>query len=187
MTSDAEKDRSVRSLAAALGRRGQSNAGGLVLLTAITWLVYSSIGQGFLSSFNLFTLSQLAAQTAVIGFAQLVVLVIGRMNLAVGAVAVVVVMSTAWMTGIKGLDPVLGIIIGLALGAVLGALMGWLELKTKLNSFIVTLAMASVYTGLMLIVSKGNPVGTVPPSVTEVGANSLFTPYLSLLVIPALV
>jgi ribose transport system permease protein len=172
---------------APLRRFGQSNTGGLVLLTAITWLVYSVVGQGFLSSFNLFTLSQLAAQTAVIGFAQLVVLVLGRMNLAVGAIGVGVVMLTSWLMGPQGLTPVVAIVAGLAVGAGAGALMGWLELKTKLNSFIVTLAMSSIYIGVMLIVSKGVSVSTVPLEITQFGANNLLTPYLSYLVIPALV
>jgi ribose transport system permease protein len=172
---------------APLRRLGQSNTGGLVLLTAITWLVYSVIGQGFLSSFNLFTLSQLAAQTAVIGFAQLVVLVLGRMNLAVGAIGVGVVMLTGWLMGPKGVAPLPAIAIGLATGAAAGVLMGWLELKTKLNSFIVTLAMASIYTGLVLILSKGQSVSTIPEPIMQFGAGSLGTPYLSQLVIPAVV
>jgi ribose transport system permease protein len=187
MNAHARTDGTPRSLATALRRRGQSTTGGLVLLTAITWLVYAGVGQGFLSSFNLFTLSQLTAQTAIIGCAQLVLLAMGRMNLAVGAVGVAVVMATAWLTGIKGVDPAIGIALGLALGASLGVLMGWIELKTKLNSFIVTLAMASVYTGLMLIISKGSPVGTIPSSMTAFGSNSFLTPYLSFLIIPAAV
>ena len=35
---------------------GQSTVGGLLLLTAISWLVYGIVGDGFVSSFNLFTL-----------------------------------------------------------------------------------------------------------------------------------
>ncbi|MEA2254848.1 MAG: ribose transport system permease protein [Solirubrobacteraceae bacterium] len=179
--------RSKRSPTGVLGRSSQTTAGGLVALIAITWVIYGTIGNGFLSSFNLFTLSQLAAQTAVLGFAQLAVLALGRMNLAVGAVGVCVTMFTAWLIGVKHVDPILGIAAGLVLGAALGALMGWIELKTKLNSFIVTLAMASVYTGLMLLLSNGDPVGNIPTSIASFGANSMFTPYLSFLVIPTLV
>ncbi len=65
--------------------------------------------------------------------------------------------------------------------------MAWLELSTGLNSFIVTLAMGSVYTGLMLILSKGVSVSVLPPAVTAFGSRSLLSPYLSFLVIPAVV
>ena len=164
---------------------GQSTTGGLLLLTAISWLVYQSIGEGFLSSFNLFTLSQLASETAVIGLAQLVVIVIGRLNLAVGAVGAVVVMFTGWLVGVAGMNPLLGIMVGLLLGAAAGALMGWLELVTGLSSFIVTLAMASIYVGAVLILSGGASISSLPQSITDFGSNQLFTPSLSLLVLPA--
>lgn len=176
-----------RPSTAALWRLGRSSAGGLVVLTAITWLVYSTIGEGFLSSFNLFTLSQIAAGTAVIGFAQLVVLVVARMNLAVGAVGVSVVTFCGWLIGVQGINPILGIVIALLAGTAAGGLLGWIELKTRLNSFVVTLAMSSVYIGIMLLLTKGNPVGLMPAQVSKFGSSNFFTPYLSYLVIPALV
>lgn len=164
---------------------GQSTTGGLLLLTAISWLVYQSIGEGFLSSFNLFTLSQLASETAVIGLAQLVIIVIGRLNLAVGAVGAVVVMFTGWLIGVAGVNPVLGIVCGLLLGGAAAALIGWLELITGLSSFIVTLAMASIYVGAVLILSGGASISSLPQSITDFGSNQFVTPSLSLLVIPA--
>lgn len=164
----------------------RSNAAGLVLLVLITWSVYAAAGTGFLSSFNLFTLSQMAAGTAVIGMAQLAVVVTGRMNLAVGAIGVGVVMLTGWLLGPAGVPPLVAIPMGLAAGGAAGALMAWLELKTGLNSFIVTLAMASVYSGLMLILTKGESVSVLPSSVTSLGSRGL-GPYVSVLIVPALV
>lgn len=179
--------RNARALTSWFRQLGQSTVAGLLLLTVLSWIVYGVFGQGFLSSFNLFTLSQIAAGTAVIGFAQLVVLAIGRMNLAVGALGVTVVTFTGWLVGVKMMNPVLGIVVGLLLGTAAGALLAVIELKTKLNSFVVTLAMTSVYIGVMLLLTKGNPVGIVPASVSTVGSGSFLTPYLSYLVIPALV
>lgn len=164
-----------------------SNVAGLLLLTMISWTVYQFLGEGFLSSFNLFTLSQLVAQTAVIGFAQLVVLVIGRLNLAVGAVGVSVVMFTGWLAGPLMVNPVLAVVAGLLLGALLGMAMGWLELRTGLNSFVVTLAVQSIYVGAVLVISGGASVSALPDSVTKVGGAPLFTPGLSVLALPALV
>ncbi|WP_429401324.1 ABC transporter permease [Paraburkholderia sp. MM5482-R1] len=158
-----------------------------MLLTVISWGVYQTLGDGFLSNFNLFTLSQLAAETTIIGFAQLVVIVIGRLNLAVGAVGVSVVMFTGWLVGQLNVDPVLGIVAGLLLGSLLGAVMGWLELRTGLNSFIVTLAVQSIYVGAVLILSGGASVSALPASIAVVGSGTLFAPSLSLLVIPVVV
>jgi ribose transport system permease protein len=169
-----------------VGRLTQSNASGLVLLTAVSWFVYQAAGEGFLSSLNLFTLSQLAAQTAVIGFAQLVVIAIGRFNLAVGAIGLTVVMFTGWLAGTVGVHPLLAVLAGLVLGTVMGAFIGWVEIRTGLHSFIVTLAIQSVYIGIVLIVSNGVSVTTLPASITDFGSKWLFMPELSMLVFPAL-
>ncbi len=172
------------ALRARLTAVGRSNAGGLLLLTAVSWLIYWSVGRGFLSSYNLFTLSQLAAETAIIGFSQLVVIVVGRLNLAVGAIGVCVVMATGWMIGIAGLDPLLGLVAGVALGGVLGALLGVLELATGLSSFVVTLAMAAIYTGVVLILSGGAAVSSIPEVITAFSNDLLLVPALSWLVVP---
>ena len=164
---------------------GQSTVGGLLLLTAVSWAIYGIVGDGFLSSFNLFTLSQTASETAVIGMSQLAVIVIGRLNLAVGAVGAVVVMFTGWLIGIDGINPIVGIVLGLLLGTAGGALMGWLELITGLSSFIITLAMASIYAGIVLIQSGGAAISSMPQMVTDFGSNQLVLPSLSLLLIPA--
>lgn len=168
----------------AVGSR--SNAGSLLALTALSWLIYRTFGEGFLNSYNLFTLSQLAAETAIIGFSQLVVVVIGRLNLAVGAIGVAVAMSTGWMVGIVGVSPVLGLLLGLVLGSLLGALLGLLELATGLSSFIVTLAMSSIYVGIVLIASGGAAISSITPSITGFSDDTLFIPAVSMLVVPAL-
>lgn len=162
-----------------------SPALGLLLLSAASWAIYARIGEGFLSSFNLFTLSQLLAETAVIGAAQLVVVAIGQLNLAVGAVGAITVMSTGWLAGPAGIPLVPALLIGVVEGAACGALMGWLERLTGLGSFIVTLAMASIYTGLVLIASGGAAVSALPQALTDFGANPLVLQSLSWLVVPA--
>lgn len=157
---------------------------GLLLLTVASWAVYAQVGNGFLSSFNLFTLSQLVAETAVIGAAQLVVVATGRLNLAVGAVGAVTVMSTGWLAGPAGVPLVPALLIGVVEGAICGAVMGVLERVTGLGSFIVTLAMASVYTGIVLIASGGAAVSALPEPLTDFGANPLVLESLSWLVVP---
>jgi len=170
--------------ARSLNRVSRSTVGGLLLLTAVSWGIYQILGNGFLSSYNLFTLSQLVSETAVIGFSQLVVVVIGRLNLAVGAIGVAVVMFSGWLVGPIGADPLVGLLAALALGGVLGAILGVLELVTGLSSFIVTLAMSSIYVGIVLIASGGAAVSTLPASITDFGSDSLVVPALSWLVVP---
>ena len=160
---------------------------GLLGLTAASWVVYAWVGEGFLSSFNLFTLSQLVAETAVIGAAQLVVVAIGRLNLAVGAIGAIVVMSTGWLVGPAGVPLFPALVVGLAEGAVCGAAMGALERVTGLDSFVVTLAMASIYTGIVLIVTGGEAVSALPASLTDFGSDPLLLQSLSRLIVPTMI
>lgn len=165
-------------------RLGRSSEVGLLLFIAISWAVYTIVGQGFLGAFNMFTLSQMAASYAVIGFAQLVVLAIGRMNMAVGAVGVIVAMFTGWLVSSVNFPIVVGCLIGVVLGTAAGALMGWLVLVTKLDSFIVTIAMLSIFTGTMLVLSHATPIN-LPPAMPALAIRAAGLPILSVLVIPA--
>ncbi len=170
-----------------LGTAGLSSTGMLLALTALSWLAYRALGDGFLSSYNLFTLSQLASETLLIGFSQLVIVVIGRLNLAVGALGVAAVMATGWLMAAAGVDPRLALPLGIAFGGLLGLVLGWLELATGLGSFIVTLAMSSIIVGAVLILSGGAAISTIPSAVADFSNDTLFTPALSWLAVPALV
>ncbi|MDX7953770.1 ABC transporter permease [Lichenihabitans sp. Uapishka_5] len=164
-----------------------SNTSVLLILTALSWLVYHTLGDGFLSSYNLFTLSQLASETLLIGFSQLVVVVIGRLNLAVGGVGVAATMATGWLMASAGLPPAVALPTGLVFGALLGLVLGAIEVATGLGSFIVTLAMSSIYVGVVLVLSGGSAISTVPASVSDFSNDPLVTPSLSWLVVPALI
>ncbi len=63
-----------------------STQAGLLLVDIVLWVVFGLAAEGFLSSFNVFTLSRDIALFTAIGLAQMVVLSMGEMNLAVGAI-----------------------------------------------------------------------------------------------------
>jgi len=69
---------------------GTSNSSlGLVFLIVVSWAIFGLGGSGFLSSFNLYSVGQLAARDAVLGMAQAALVVIARMNLAVGSIGAI--------------------------------------------------------------------------------------------------
>src|ERR1700740_801189 len=69
---------------------------GLLLILIVLWIVFSSLAQGFLSPFNLHSLFRSVAVDVVVGFAQMVVLATGGMNLSVGAIGVCSVMLAGY-------------------------------------------------------------------------------------------
>jgi ribose transport system permease protein len=144
-----------------------SSALSLVVIIAVFWAFFSWRQPGFLSSFNLLTLGRALAIDIVIGFAQMVVLATGGMNLAVGAIGVCTVMTTGYLMQTLGLPVPVAIVGALALGAALGWLNGFAIVKTGVNSFVITLASANLFSGAMLILTKAVPLNALPP---EVGA-----------------
>ena len=153
------------------GRRlllaGASARIGLLAIVIVFWILFSSLAPGFLSAFNLFTLGRSLAIDVVIGFAQMVVLATGGMNLAVGSIGVCAVMTSGYLLQVLGLPIPIGILGALVLGGALGWLNGFAIVRTGVNSFIITLASANLFSGAMLILTKAVPLNALP---SEIGA-----------------
>jgi ribose transport system permease protein len=160
-----------------------SNTTGLILLIVVSSAVFSLFGTGFLGSFNLFSLSQQVAVDIVVGFSQLVMLVMARMNLAVASIGAGVVMLSGSLMENAGVPTVAALLAGLAAGGLAGWLMGWIEVRTRLSSFIVTLAFMSIYAGAVLAVTHGAEITTLPSSVGNFATAEFVVPQLSVLLV----
>ena len=159
----------TRSAPALLARAGLSNEVGLIALIALFGAWFASATPGFASSFNLFTLSRIAAIDIMIGFSMMVVIVTGGLNLSVGAIGVCSAMVFGWLSQRFGLPLPVTIPLALAFGALLGAINGQLIVRSGLHSFIITLATMSVFFGLMLFVTRAEAFRALPPSVLAFG------------------
>lgn len=164
-----------------------ANAGGLlivivVLITAITIFIPS-----FASPFNLFSLTRNLAVDTIIGFSMMVVLALGHMNLAVGAIGACAAMVTGYALESLGLPIPLAIATALVAGIFLGALNGVLIVRTGLHSFVITLATASLYFGLMFILTRAEAFRNLPPEFSALGKGRIgsFSSFLVVTVIIA--
>jgi ribose transport system permease protein len=61
--------------------------------------------------------------------------------------------------------------------------MGWVEVHTRLSSFIVTLAFMSIYAGAVLALTHGAEITTLPPSVGNFATAEFVVPQLSVLLV----
>lgn len=139
----------------------------LLIVTVGFWIFFSVAASGFTSDFNLFSLLRFAAIQITIGFAQMVALSIGDMNLAVGAIGGATGMIAGWVMQVLGLPPEVAVLFALVVGMVLGFGNALLITWTRINSFIVTLATASLITGAMLILTHAHPFSELPDSFTS--------------------
>ena len=94
---------------------------------------------------------------ALIAFGMTFVILTGGIDLSVGAI---LALSSALMAGmmVSGLDPVLAIGFACLIGALLGAVNGAFIAKAKMAPFIATLATMTVFRGLTLVYTNGNPI-----------------------------
>jgi ribose transport system permease protein len=147
---------------------------GLLLIIVAFWVLFSVVSDAFLSRYNLFTMLRLASVMIVIGYAQMVVLTAGEMNLAVGAIGGLMSLFLGGLMEAVGLPAIPAVLICLVVSAFVGMTNGLLVVGTGINSFVVTLATASIFTGIMFIMTKGNAFTFLPADFIAFGKMRLF-------------
>lgn len=110
----------------------------------------------FLQGANLLNVLLTAAVVALVAAGQTYVIILAEIDLSVGALLGFSAIITASVMADHG--PVAGLAAGLAVGAGAGAINGLLVTKTRMPSFIATLATMSIFAGLTLQFSQGNPI-----------------------------
>lgn len=161
-----------------------ANAGGLLIVIVVLIVGISIFVPSFLSPFNLFTLTRNLGVDTIIGFSMMVVLGLGHMNLSVGAIGACAAMVTGFALEQLGLPIPLAIAAALAAGTFLGALNGILIVRTGLHSFVITLATASLYFGLMFILTKAEAFRNLPADFSALGKGRIgsFSSFLAVTV-----
>ncbi|RDY31552.1 ABC transporter permease [Lachnotalea glycerini] len=113
--------------------------------------------EGFLSSYNMFSIFQSVPIFVIVGLAQMIVLSLGQMNLAVGSIGVLssVVFGIAMQN--LGMPTSVSILLACIAGVLQGLIQGVMVTKSGINPFIISLALLSLYKGLALVITKGQP------------------------------
>ncbi len=124
------------------------------LLMLILLFVYlAAFAPNFFSVHNATTILKGASLNAIVAIGFTLILILGQLDLSIGAVVMLCGMLTV------GLQPQLGwagsITASLAVGTLIGFVNGWLAVKARINSFIVTLGTMIIVTGLMHLYSDG--------------------------------
>lgn len=128
-----------------------------VVAIVLLVLIFSIFTDSFMTKYNMFNLSRTAAIYGFIAAAQLMVAVIGGMNLAVGSVGSLCTVLMGSMMQNLGWDTFPTVLATIAAGGVCGFINGVLINKLKLQPFVITLAMSFVYNGVATGISHGMP------------------------------
>ena len=137
---------------------------GLVILLILLVALFSTLRPAFLNTqLTLVPMQSDISVYVVVGLAQLMVLSLGHMNMAVGRMAATSASAMGLVHDRLGAGLVPSLLAGLVVGALLGALAGVIISRTGVNSFVVTLAMDFALVGLITILYTGVTDGVAFP------------------------
>lgn len=139
----------------------QADLSSVIVPIIVIFAILAATSEGFLSSYNMYSIFQSVPIFVIVGLAQMVVLSLGQMNLAVGSIGVLssVVFGIAMQQW--GLPAFVCIILACAAGFFQGFLQGVMVTKSGINPFIISLALLSLYKGLALVITKGQPFSSL--------------------------
>jgi D-xylose transport system permease protein len=149
----------------------------VVIGLAIVWVVFQALNENFLSARNL---SNLVLQIAVLGtlaIGMVIVLVLGEIDLSVGAIAGVSAATMALTVTRSGWTPAAGIAVALLVGASIGLIHGAIITAFGIPSFIVTLAGLLVWQGVQLaLVGDGGEIPIRDPFIRAIASTYVPSP-----------
>lgn len=128
-----------------------------VIALIILMAVITIINSNFLTANNLLNLLLQVTSNALIAFGMTFVILTGGIDLSVGSILALSSALTAGLLG-SGMPVTLAILISLILGCILGMMNGLLISYGKLAPFIVTLATMTIFRGVTLVYTNGNPI-----------------------------
>lgn len=126
----------------------------------------------FFTSKNLSNVSRAFSWIAIAAFGESIVIIIGGIDLSVGAV-----MALAGLVGALGMQAGLPVWAAIAAGLLTGGLVGWINgtviSRLKLPPFIVTLGTMSIVRGVIFGLTGGWPVRNLPSQFRLLGQSDL--------------
>lgn len=130
---------------------------GSVIGLVVLFAVIACLNSSFIDPGNLKNLLRQVSINALISFGMTFVILTGGIDLSVGSI---LALSSALMASfiVGGLDPIFGIVIACVIGAALGAVNGLVITYGKVAPFIATLATMTIFRGLTLVYTNGNPI-----------------------------
>jgi ribose transport system permease protein len=160
---------------------------GPLVVTILAIVLIGAFNPSFLSPLNVQVLLLALSINTLIALSQMIIIAIGQMNLAVGAIGGLSAVCFVGMMEVWGLPPGLAGVIALAIGLIAGLVNGAFIAFTNISAFVITLATLSVFKGLNLGITKAQPFYGVPESVKAFGTTTIAGPLPWLILPTALV
>ena len=134
------------------------------LALALIWTIFQLSNDRFLTAVNLTNLMLQVTAIGIISIGVVLVLLLGEIDLSIGAVSGLCAGIMAVLTVQNGWSPELAILIGLLAGTAIGLINGFFNTFFGIPSFVVTLAGLIAWQGALLLVLGDTGTVNLPPS-----------------------
>src|SRR5579863_9390144 len=128
----------------------------VVVVSAALVLYFELVNPNFISDDNLQTVSQFVAAPVVIACGEIMLLICREIDLSVGQTFALAPFVMGWAHA-AGLPVVAAILAALAVSALIGLAIGLITIGLSVPSFITTLGMLFLVTGITMTASRGFP------------------------------
>lgn len=162
----------------------------ILLATVVLMLLCASINSGFFSKYNMTTLLRQMSFETIVAFGQTLILILGDIDLSVGAVACFTSITTGLIMTNTGINPYIVFAFGLLIGLGCGWINAFFITRFKIAPFIITLGTQQIFNGLVYVLTEGRTVTGIPADFTVLGRSMLFTilpvPFLLMIFVGAI-
>lgn len=143
---------------------------GIVAIVLVALIGVSSVvSEYFASAYNMTIIARALAFIGLITLGQAMLMLLGELDISLGAIGGLCGVISGMLMVDMGWNPFLSMLVALAFGAGFGFLNGFLVTTLGLHSLVLTIAMAGVYKGVNLVLTKGVAITNIPEEVTFLG------------------
>lgn len=171
----AGRDRDLRRLRAGLAGAGARYAT-LVGFVAMVAIFSAQFPDTFGTWDNLKATLQLAAPLLVLAVGLTVVLIVGEFDLSFPGVITIAALGAVKVMADGGASATVGVIVGLTIGLGAGLVAGLLVVTERASSFIITLALNTVWAGVAIGVSDGKFISEVTEGYRSISLGGALVP-----------
>jgi D-xylose transport system permease protein len=163
----AEREQSRFNLITRLAR-GELSSVRVLIVIAVIWTIFQLQNDRFLTAVNLTNLTLQIAAIGTISIGVVFVLLLGEIDLSVGAVSGLAAGVMAVLTVKHGWNADLAILAGLLTGTAIGLFNGFMVTFFRIPSFVVTLAGLLAWQGALLwVLGETGTINLPPSSITD--------------------
>jgi len=151
---------------------GNQIAGVFAILVAMI-VAANFISPFFLTGYNGTIIMRALAFAGIVALGQCLLLILGELDLSIGAIAGLCAVIGGKLMVEVGMDPFVAFGLCLLVGTLCGLINGVIITAFKLNALVVTIGMTGIYAGVNLVITEGKAITNIPKAILFLGQGDI--------------